>query len=180
MSNLYYVSLEKNERWDQEMDLIKQYSNLIEEGEVLSKSSCYYPRLSQTAKRGRVAFIELYKNICCQDKERMMSIEDFELFVCKQKAWEVHIQPTDKHGSMCAEWVLETQSDTIVNDYVNQYEYLCTPEMPSINTDEEKTDNVSAIKNLASNLNITSSDGIQIIKYFLAELEQLSVQVGNP
>ncbi len=176
----YYSSLEKNEKWDTEMDLFKQYSNLVEEGEVISKQSCYYPRLKETTKRGRVAFIQLYKQICCEGKDKMMSIEDFELFVCKHKDWEIYIQPTDKHGKMSAEWILETTNNKLVSNYLEKYEYLCTPELPSINTTEEKIDNVSAIKNLANNLEITGEEAIQIIKYFLVGLEQLSPLGDNP
>ena len=167
----YYSSLEKNERWETEMDLIKQYSNLVEEGEILSKQACYYPRLKETKKRGRVAFIELYKKICCEGKENMMSIRDFELFVCKHKDWRVHIQPTEREGKMGAEWIIETPTNEIVMNYLKDYEYLMSPVMPTINNDEKKIDNVSAIKNLAKNLNITAKEGLQIIKYFLVGLE---------
>lgn len=170
----YYSAIEVCERWNTEMDLIKQFSNMVEDGEIIQKSSCYYPRLVDTTKRGRVAFIELFKEICCEGKERMMKIEDFELFVCKHKEWAVYIQPTDKHGKMEAEWIFETEATDTVFEYLKEFEYICTPELPSINTQKEKVDNVSAIKNLASNLQITGQEAIQIIKYFLVGLEQLS------
>jgi len=176
----FYSCLEKNAKWETEMDLIKQYSNMVEEGDIISKGSCYYPRFTNTKKRGRVAFIEIYKQICCEGKTKQMSIEDFELFVCKHKQWDVHITPTDKHGKLCAEWILQTESNENVLKYVCEYEYLMTPELPSISTKEDKIDNISAIKNLASNLDITGEEAIQLIKYFLGGLEQLSSLGGSP
>ena len=177
----FYQSDKINERWNTEMDFLKQYSNMVEEGEVIAKKSCYYPRLKETNKRGRVAFIELYKQICCEGKERMMKIENFELFICKHKEWKVHIQPTDKHGKMCADWILETDGNDMVFEYLKDFEYLMTSVMPSINTElYQHVDNVSAIKNLASNLEITGEEAIQIIKYFLAGLEQLSSLGDSP
>jgi len=172
--------IEKCERWDNEMDILKQVSNMIEENGIISKPSCYYPRLTETKKRGRIAFIELYKNLC----EGQMSIEHFELFVCKHKDWQIHIQPTDKWGSMRAEWVLQldlpnVNSEPLLN-YLYEFEFLKTPTMPTINHKEEKIDNLSAIKNLACNLEITGQETIQILKYFLAGLEQLSSQGDSP
>lgn len=174
--NTFYSTIEKSEIWNTEMDILKQVSNLIEEGEIISKSSCYYPRFKESKKRGRVAFIELFKKLAYNN----MNISHFELFVCKKKDWKIHIQPTDKYGSMCADWILETEYNSDTAEYLNRFELLKTPTMPSITTKEEKIDNVSAIKNLASNLEITGEDAIQIIKYFLAGLEQLSSPGGNP
>ena len=74
----------------------------------------------------------------------------------------------------------KTANNKLVSNYLEKFEYLCTPELPSINTTEEKIDNVSAIKNLANNLEITGEEAIQIIKYFLGGLEQLSSLGDNP
>ena len=177
----FYSSLDYSDRWNTEMDLIKQYSNLVEEGGVIAKPSCYYPRLTNTNKRGRVAFVELYKKICCDGKTKLMSIDNFELFICKHKEWDVKIQPTDKHGKMQAEWILHTECNEYISQYLNNFEYLCTPNLPSISTEEhEQLDNVSAIMNLANNLNIRQNELIHIIKYFLERLEQLSLQGDSP
>lgn len=180
----YFSMIEKSERWDNEMDILKQVANMIEEKEIISKSSCYYPRLTDTKKRGRVAFIELYKKLCLAENDCLMSINNFELFVCKHKDWVIHIQPTDRWGPMCAEWILELDlpnpnSDDLLK-YLYEFEFLKTPDMPSITTKEEKIDNLQAIKNLASNLEITGEEAIQILKYFLAGLEQLSQQGDSP
>ena len=182
MKNFFSI-LENSDRWKNEMDILKQVSNMIEEKEIISKPSCYYPRLTDTKKRGRVAFIELYKKLCLEENDCLMSINNFELFVCKHKDWQIHIQPTDKWGTMCAEWILELDlpnpnSDDLLK-YLYEFDFLKTPVMPSINHKEEKIDNLQAIKNLASNLEITGEEAIQIIKYFLAGLEQLSSPVGN-
>jgi hypothetical protein len=127
--------------------------------------------LKETKKRGRVAFQELFKKLCCDGKTKLMSIEDFEFFICKHKSWIIHIQPTDKHGKMCAEWILETELNEGVSEYTSQYEYLCTPNMPSISYEEEKIDNVSAIRNLANNLTIKKNEYLEIVKYFLGKFE---------
>ena len=107
MNNFYSV-LEKSEKWDSEMKIFKEYSDLIENKKVISKASCYYPRLKETKKRGRVAFIELYKKLCCDGKTKKMDLEDFELFVCKHKEWRVYIQPSYKFEDMETELILET------------------------------------------------------------------------
>lgn len=167
----YYSSLEKNELWDLEMEILSYYQNLIKEKQVISKSSCYYPRLANTNKRGRIAFIELYRSVCCDDKKKL-SIEDFELFICKNKNWSVLSQPTDKGGEMSTEYILECEIGSF-EDYLNKFEYLMTPTIPSITINEEKSDNLSAIKNLANNLEITKKDYMELIKYFLGELEPL-------
>lgn len=169
----FYSSLEYCERWNTELDLIKKYSDLVEEGKVIVKAACYYPRLTETTKRGRVAFIELYKKICCRDKKKLMNISDFEIFVCRHKCWDVVIQPTDKNGNMSSEYLLHTELNDYVSEYLKNFEYLCTPNIPAITTEEhEQIDNLSAIINLANNLIIKESEIIHIIKYFLGRLEQ--------
>jgi len=175
----FYTCLEQNAKWETELDILKQYSNLVEKDQVIAKSACYYPRLSETKKRGRIAFIELYKKLCVDGKTQLMNINDFELFICKHREWDIHIQPTDKWG-MSQEWIMQTETNDLVKNYLCQYEYLCTPTMPSITIEEEKIDNVSAIKNLANNLTIKKNELMQLIKYFLEELEQLSLQDDSP
>lgn len=179
MKNFYSI-LEKSEKWDTEMQIIKEYSDLVDNEKVIAKAACYYPRLKETKKRGRIAFIELYKNLCCDGKIKNMAIEDFELFVCKHREWGVYIQPTDKYGGLNTEYILQTEINDNVTKYLYHFEFLMTPNMPSITIEEDKIDNVTAIKNLANNLEITGQDSIKIIKYFVEGLQQLWSLGDNP
>ncbi len=163
----YFTVLEQNEKWETEMSCLNKLYNLIQDKEIISKSGCYYPRLKDTKKRGRVAFIELYREICIDGKEFKMCIEDFEFFACRHKDWKIHIQPTDKEGHMNTEFVLET----IKLNYINNFEYLQTPELPPVTIEEKETDNISAIKNLTENLEMKGKEIIKVIQYFLEELK---------
>ena len=101
------------------MEILSYYQNLIKEKQVISKSSCYYPRLANTNKRGRIAFNELYRSVCCDEKKKL-SIEDFEIFICKNKNWSVLSQPTDKGGEMSTEYILECEIGSF-EDYLKKY-----------------------------------------------------------
>ncbi len=174
----FFQSLDKNEQWDLEMRTLYITQNLIDTGEIISKSSCYYPRLKETNKRGRVAFIELYKRIK-ETYNQKLNMKDFELFICKNKDWKIHEQPTDRHGYLNIEYILETEIGSF-EDYLIKFEYLSTSNMPSITINENELDNVNAIKNVCNNLEMKKIEYIELIKYFVDQLEQASSLVDSP
>lgn len=174
----FFQSLDKNEQWDLEMRTLYITQNLIDTGEIISKSSCYYPRLKDTNKRGRVAFIELYKRIK-ETYNQKLNMKDFELFICKNKDWKIHEQPTDRHGSLNIEYILETEIGYF-EDYLTKFEYLSVSIMPSITINKTELDNVTAVKNLCNNFDFNQSEYIELIKYFVDQLEQASWLVDSP
>ena len=169
----FFSIKEKNEIWDTQLNILLNICLLIEDGEIISKNSCYYPRMRFTKKRGRVAFIEIYKNICIHNKISLMPIEDFEFFICKNKEWTVNKIPIDKDGILENQLILEIDDD---NEFINTFDTIEYDELPSINQDENKLNNVMAIKNLCNNLDMSKEEHIKIIKYFLEGLEQFEKQ----
>ncbi len=172
----FFSIKEKNDLWDSQLNILLNVSSLIEDDEIISKPSCYYPRMRFTKKRGRVAFIELYKNICINNKVSLMSLDDFELFICKNKNWKVHKIPCEKNNVLETELIFETNEH---NDFLNKFDLIEYNELPSINQDKEQLNNVSAIKNLCNNLDISKNEYIKIIKYFLEGLEQFDMPPYN-
>ena len=52
--------------------------------------------------------------------------------------------------------------------------------MPSITINENELDNVNAIKNVCNNLEMKKIEYIELIKYFVDQLEQASSLVDSP
>jgi len=171
---VYYWLEEKNEKWETDMEIFRNYELMRQEGKIIHRKNIYYPRLNETKKRGRHAFIELYKKLClCEkDKTRYMDIDKFELIICKQKDYKVHIQTTKKYGdNIETMWILETDISDNVTNYMNQYEYIQTPDMPY---EEKEQDKVYAISSLIDNLKPNKKEIIKLLGFLVEELEQLS------
>jgi hypothetical protein len=171
---VYYWLEEKNEKWEIDMEIFRNYELMRQEGDIIHRKNIYYPRLNETKKRGRHAFIELYKKLClCEkDKTRYMDIDKFELIICKQKDYKVHIQTTKKYGdNIETMWILETDISDNVTNYMNQYEYIQTPDMPY---EEKEQDKVYAISSLIDNLKPNKKEIIKLLGFLVEELEQLS------
>jgi len=171
---VYYWLEEKNEKWEIDMEIFRNYELMRQEGDIIHRKNIYYPRLNETKKRGRHAFIELYKKLClCEkDKTRYMDIDKFELIICKQKDYKVHIQTTKKYGdNIETMWILETDISDNVTNYMNQYEYIQTPDMPY---EEKEQDKVYAISSLIDNLKPNKKEIIKLLGQLVEELEQLS------
>ena len=171
---VYYWLEEKNEKWETDMEVFRNYELMRQEGKIIHRKNIYYPRLNETKKRGRHAFIELYKKLCvCEkNKTRYMDIDNFELLICKQQDYKVHIQTTKKYGdNIETMWILETDVSDNVANYMKQYEYIQTPEMPY---EEKEQDKVFAISSLIDNLKPNKKEIIKLLGQLVEELEQLS------
>ena len=171
---VYYWQEEKNEKWEIEMEVFRNYELMRESGEIIQRNNIYYPRLKETKKRGRHAFIELYKMLClCMtDKTQNMDIDSFELLVCKHKKFKIHIEPTKRYGgNIETMWILETEISDNMTKYLKDYEYIQTPEMPY---EEDGQDKVYAITSLVDNLKPNTNEIIKLIKFLVEELEQSS------
>lgn len=171
---VYYWQEEKNEKWEAEMEIFRNYELMRESEEIVQRNNIYYPRLKETKKRGRHAFIELYKKLCISatDKTRYMDMDKFELIVCKHKKYKVHIQPTKRYGDEIESmWILETDISDNIAKYLKDYEYIQTPEMPY---EENEQDKVYAITSLVDNLKPSNKELIRLIKVLVEELEHSS------
>tara|TARA_R110001606_G_scaffold95854_2_gene212318 strand:- start:3742 stop:4263 length:522 start_codon:yes stop_codon:yes gene_type:complete len=172
---VYFWIDSKNEKWDNEMEILNTYSIMKENKEVVTRQSIYYPRLKDTKKRGRYAFIELYKKLCVneKDKTRYMDIDMFELMICRHhKDYKIHIQPTNRYGEdVETMWILETEQTEHNANYTSRFDFVMTPELPYQHKEQDK---VLAIKTLIENLNPNNNELIKLVKFLVEELEQSS------
>jgi len=175
---VYYWIDEKNEKWATELEILSNFLNMKQDADIIHKSSIYYPRLKETKKRGRHAFIELYKKLCIDDKKtRYMDLDNFELMICRHKNFKVHIQPTKRYGDEIETmWILETETTEHSAKYMSNYEYIMTPEMPYQDKEQDK---VFAISTLIENLKPNKRELIKLLGLLVEELGAEQEQGDN-
>lgn len=175
---VYYWIDKKNNKWATELQILNNFSSKIQDEEIIHKKNIYYPRLKDTKKRGRHAFIELYKMLCIgEDKTIFMSIDNFELMICKHRDYKVHIQPTKRYGdNIEIMWILETEITENSSKYVSQFEYIMTPEMPYQDKEQDK---VFAISTLIENLKPSKKEIIKLLEVLVKELGEEQEQDDN-
>lgn len=180
------VIIPKNENGSKQITLIKRVIIIMDKlGIVWNKRKSSYPRLNETAKRGRPAQEEIYRAVLNQyDFEDIpIDIEDNLFNVLFKHLCHNRTQPSMEDDYFFNNMNMETlcfiDEDSFLPDATNDYYVIDSPNQELIdnkmmeyfdivnNTVDDKLDYVLCIKSKIDQFELTIDNKIELIKYLL-------------